>query len=76
MSQINPLQPVQPYHATAEQVNRQQITEELHQLRLNTIVTIQPDVEDDSDEEPIDVYDVPAAEEEEEEKENLPLPAS
>jgi len=39
-------------------------------------VTIEPDVEDDSDEEPVDVDDVPAAEEEDEEKENLPPPAS
>ena len=45
-------------------------------MRLHTIVTVEPDVEDESDEEPIDVYDVPAADEEEEEKENLPPPAS
>ena len=76
MSQINPLQPVQLHGATAEQAGRLQITEELRQLRLHTIVTIEPDVEDDSDEEPIDVDDVPAAEEEDEEKENIPPPAS
>jgi hypothetical protein len=76
MSQINPLQPVQLHGATAEQAGRLQITEELRQLRLHTIVTIEPDVEDDSDEEPVDVDDVPAAEEEDEEKENLPPPAS
>ena len=45
-------------------------------MRLHTIVTIALDVEDDSDEEPIDVDDVPAAEEEKEEEENLPLPSS
>src|SRR6185437_8603384 len=50
--------------------------EELGQLRLHAIVTIAPDVEDDSDEEPIDVEDEPAAEEEKEEKENVPPPSS
>jgi hypothetical protein len=76
MSQNTTLQPAPLHDATAEQVSRQEITEELRQLRLHTIVTIEPDVEDDSDEEPIDVDDVPAAEEEEKEKENLPPPAA
>jgi hypothetical protein len=76
MSQITTPQPAPPHDATAEQVGRQQITEELRQLRLHTIVTIQPDIEDESDEEPIDIDDAPEAEEEEDEKENLPPPAA
>ena len=59
-----------------EQVGRLQATEQLGQLRLHTLATIGPDVEDDSDEEPIDIDDVPAAEEEKKEEENLPLPSS
>jgi hypothetical protein len=61
---------------TAEQVSRQRTTEELHQFHLHTIVTIQPDVEDDSDEEPIDVDDAPVEGDVEEQKENLPPPSS
>ena len=57
-------------------MGRLHVTEELRQLRLHTLVTIAPDVEDDSDEEPIDVDDVPPAEEEKEEEENRPLPSS
>ena len=65
---------VDPHNA--EQLSRQRTSEELRLLRLHTIVTVEPDVEDDSDEEPIDVDDVPAAEEEKDEEENIPLPTS
>ena len=60
----------------AEQLSRQRTTEELQQLRLHTIATVEPDVEDDSDEEPIHVDDAAAADEVEEEKENVPLSSS
>ena len=73
---MSSLQTVETHPATAEQMGRLHVTEELRQLRLHTIVTIAPDVEDDSDEEPIDVDDVPPAEEEKEEEENRPLPSS
>jgi hypothetical protein len=69
-------QNVETHPATAEQAARLRVTEQVHQLRLHTIVTIAPDVEDDSDEEPIDVDDVPAAEEEKDGEENAPLPSS
>jgi hypothetical protein len=70
------LETVDTHPATAEQAGRLRVTEQVHQLRLHTIVTIAPDVEDDSDEEPIDVDDVPAAEEEKDGEENAPLPSS
>ena len=75
-SHMSSLQTVETHPATAEQMGRLHVTEELRQLRLHTIVTIAPDVEDDSDEEPIDSDDVPAAEEEKKEEENLPPPSS
>ena len=75
-SQMTSPPTVQTHPVTAEQAGRLRVTEELRQLRLHTIVTIAPDVEDDSDEEPIDVDDVPAVEEEKEQQENIPPPSS
>lgn len=62
----------QPLSLAEEQAERHIHAQELANLRRAMIQSLQPDIEDDTDEEPIDSDDEPAVDDDEEEKENIP----
>ena len=76
MSQSSSSDSVRLHQSTDDQTGRLRIAAELRQQRRDAVDAILPDVEDDSDEEPIDNDDLAAAAEEREEKENIAPPTT
>jgi hypothetical protein len=65
-----------PLSLAEEQAGRQLIAQELLDLRRATLHSLQPDIDDGSDEEPIDDATSSSSSDDEDEKENLPPPSS
>ena len=65
-----------PFSLAEEQAGRQLIAQELLDLRRATLQSLQPDVEDESDEEPIDDDISSSSNDDEDEKENVPPPST
>ena len=65
-----------PQSLAEEQAGRDLIAQELLDLRRATLQSLELDIEDDSDEEPISASESAASSEDEDEKENIPPPSS
>ena len=65
-----------PLHLAEEQAGRDLVTQELLDLRRAMLHSLEPDIEDESDEEPIDNDVSSSSDEDADEKENIPPPSS
>ena len=65
-----------PLTLAEEQAGRDLVAQELLDLRRATLQSLQPDIEDESDEEPVEDGTPPSSYDDADEKENIPPPAA